>query len=212
MLVVVENGNVAPPLQLPLNLKATGRGNVLQIDAAEGAGDQIYRVDKRVHVLCFDAQGEGVHIAESLEQGAFALHDGHARLGTDVAQTQYRTAIGNDRAQVVAAGQFVGFANVLLDLKTGLGYAGGVGQGQLVLAAHRHGGDDFNLSLPLAVELEGFFGIIHNGVLLKLCIVPGNGSVAAINVRERSVSLLTVEESLHLLLHNELHFPFLKSP
>ena len=161
MLVVVEDGNVALFLQLPLDLKAPGGGNVLQVDAAEGAGDQVDGVDKLVHVLGLDAQGEGVHIAEGLEQHALALHNGHTGLGTDVAQAQDGGAVGDDGAQVVPPGQVIGLVDILLDLQAGLGNTGGVGQGQVVLGGHRHGGLHLNFALPLAVEPQGFLCVIH---------------------------------------------------
>ena len=37
VLIVVENGDIAAFLQLLLDLKAAGRGNILQIDAAEAS-------------------------------------------------------------------------------------------------------------------------------------------------------------------------------
>ena len=57
VLVVVEDGDVALLLQLALDLKAPGGGDVLQVDAAEGTGDVVDGLDKLVHVLGLDAQG-----------------------------------------------------------------------------------------------------------------------------------------------------------
>ena len=161
MLVVVEDRDVALFLQLLLDFKAAGRGDVLQVHAAEGAGEQVDRVDDLVHVLALDAEGEGVHVAEGLEQHALALHDGHAGLGADVAQAQHRGAVGDHRAQVPAAGQLIALVDVLLNLQAGLGHAGGVGQGKVLLAADGRAGDDFDLALPFIVLLQGFLCIIH---------------------------------------------------
>ena len=157
----MEDGNVALFLQLPLDLKAPGGGDVLQVDAAEGAGNQVDGVDKLVHILGLDAQREGVHIAEGLEQHALALHNGHTRLGADVTQTQDGGAVGDNRAQVVPAGQVVGLVDILLDLQAGLGDTGGIGQGQIVLGLHGHGGPHLDLTLPLTVEPQGFLCVIH---------------------------------------------------
>ena len=172
MLVVVEDGDVALLLQLALDLKAPGGGDVLQVDAAKGAGDVVDGLDKLVHVLGLDAQGEGVHIGKALEEDALALHHGHAGLGADVAQAQHRGAVGDDGHQVVAAGELIALLRMLLDLQTGLGHAGGVGQGQGLLVVGGHGGDHFDFSLPLPVEAEGFLGIIHSFVLTFLCSAP----------------------------------------
>ena len=86
VLVVMENGNAAFFLQLSLDLKAAGSRNILQIDAAPAAAHEVYGVYEFVHILRFHAQGNGVHIAEGLEQHALALHDRHTGLRTDVAQ------------------------------------------------------------------------------------------------------------------------------
>ena len=162
MLVVVEDGNVALFLQLPLDLKAPGSGDVLQIDAAEGAAHQIHGVDELIHIVGLDAQGEGVHVGKGLEQGALALHNGHTGLGADVAQTQNGGAVGDDGAQVVAAGQLIGLADVLLDFQAGLSNAGGVGQRQVVLGLAGYLADDLDLAAPLLVEPQGLFCVIHS--------------------------------------------------
>ena len=64
VLVVVENRNVALFLELALDLKAPGRGNVLKVDAAEAAGDQINGVYKLVDVVRLHAKRERIHVAE----------------------------------------------------------------------------------------------------------------------------------------------------
>src|SRR5699024_8252479 len=51
VLVVMENGNVAALLQLALDLKAPGSGNILQIDTAEATGDLVHRLYKCIHIL-----------------------------------------------------------------------------------------------------------------------------------------------------------------
>ena len=164
VLVVVEDGDVALLLQLPLDLKAPGGGDVLQVDAAEGAGDVVDGVHELVHVLGLHAQGERVHVAKGLEEHALALHHRHAGLWADVPKTQHGAAVGDDGAEVVAAGQLIALAHILLDLQTGLGHAGGVGQGQVLLALHRHRGDDFDLPLPLLVQLQALLRVIHGSM------------------------------------------------
>ena len=67
VLVVMEYGNIAHFLEPALNLKATGGGNVLQVDAAKAASQQAHRADDLVHILGADAQGEGVHVGKSFE-------------------------------------------------------------------------------------------------------------------------------------------------
>ena len=162
VLVVVENGDVAALLQPLLDLKAPGGRDVLQVDAAEGAGQQADGVDDVVHILAADAQGDGVHVAEGLEQQALALHDGHAGLGADVAQAQHGGAVGDHGDRVPPAGELKALLRVLVDLQTGGGHAGGVGQGEGLPAVHRHLGRHAQLAFPLIVQAQGLFCIIHN--------------------------------------------------
>ena len=161
MLVVVEDGDVAALLQLPLNLKAAGGGDVLQVHAAEGTRQQSHGVDDVVHVLAADAQGDGVHAAKGFEQDALALHDRHTGLGADVAQAQNGSAVSDHCHGVPAAGQFVALVDILLNLQAGLGHARGVGQGQSLFAVHRRTGRHFQLALPLIMQTQGFLCVIH---------------------------------------------------
>ena len=145
---------MAPCLShIPLDLKAPGGGDVLQIDAAEGAGQQGDGVDDLVHILAAHTQGDGIHIAEGLEQHALALHHGHAGLGSDVAQAQHGGAVGDHGHGVPPAGELVAFIDVLLDLQAGLSHAGSIGQRQGLLAVHGGPCGHLDLTLPLIMEL-----------------------------------------------------------
>ena len=86
VLVVVEDGDVADLLEATLDLKAARRGDVLEVDAAKAAGQELHRADDLVHVVRADAQREGVHVGKGLEQGALALHDGHAGFRANVSK------------------------------------------------------------------------------------------------------------------------------
>ena len=57
VLIVMEDGNVALFLQLALDLKAARRGDVLEVDAAEAAGDVVNGLDELVDVLRLHAEG-----------------------------------------------------------------------------------------------------------------------------------------------------------
>ena len=103
VLVVVEDGDIAALFELAFDLKASGRGNILKVDAAERAGDERDGIDEFVYIVRLDAQREGIHIAEGLEEHAFALHDRHAGLRADVAKAENGRAVGNDRAEIPAA-------------------------------------------------------------------------------------------------------------
>ena len=156
VLIVVEYGNITLFLQLALDLEAAGGRNILQIDAAERAGDHIYGVDKLVNVLGLDTEGECVNVSKRLEQRAFALHNGHTCLGADVAQTENGAAVGDNGAQIVAAGQFVGFVYVLLDLQAGGCNTGGVCQRQILTGGAGNGGYHLYFSAFFIMQLQAF--------------------------------------------------------
>ena len=67
VLVVMKDGDVAFFLELALDLKAAGGCDVLQVYPAKGTGNQVNGVDDLVHILAFDAHGEGVHIPKGLK-------------------------------------------------------------------------------------------------------------------------------------------------
>ena len=120
MLIIVEDRNVALFLQFPLNLEAARRRDVLKVDAAEGTGDVVDRLDEFIHILRLHAQREGIHIAKGLEQHALSFHDRHARFRSDIAQSQNSRAIRDDRAHIVTSCQFIRLQRILLDLQAGL--------------------------------------------------------------------------------------------
>ena len=168
MLVVVEDGDVALFLELALDLKAARRGDVLEIDAAERAGDVVHRLHKLVHVLRLDAQRERVHVAERLEEDALALHDRHTGFGTDVAETEDRRAVGDNGAEIPPARQLIAFLDVLLNLQARLRHAGRVCERKIVPVLDRHLRHDLDLALPLAVQTERFLCVVHGFVLLSI--------------------------------------------
>ena len=77
---------------------ASRGGNILQIDAAEAAGNERDGVHELIHVVRFHAERKCVDIAERLEEHTFALHDRHTGLRADVAESKHRGAVGNDGA------------------------------------------------------------------------------------------------------------------
>ena len=158
----MKDRDVAQLLELALDLKAARRRNILQIDAAEAAGEQVHRAHEFIHILCADAQREGVHIRKCLEQHALALHDGHTRLRSDIAQTEHGRAVRDDGAKIVPARERVAFIRVAPDLQTRLRHTGCVRQRQVVLRRDRHAGVDFDLAAPLLVQPERFFCVIHS--------------------------------------------------
>ena len=157
----MEDGNVTLILEFPLNFEASRGGNVLQIDAAKGAGDQRDGIHKLVHIVRFHAERKRVDIAERLEEHTFALHDRHTGLRADVAEAEHRAAVRNNRAEIAAPRQLVAPIHVLLDFKARLRHAGRIGKAQVVLCLDRHPRLNFDFPFPLAMQSQGFFCVVH---------------------------------------------------
>ena len=173
VLVVVEDGDVANLFQAALHLKATGGGDVLQVDAAKTFGDEGDGAHQGVHVLGVNTEGEGVHIGKRLEKGALALHYGHTGGGADIPQAQDRGTIGDHRHQVALAGVIIGQFLVLGDEQAGLGHAGGVGYRQFLHVGNGSPGHNLDLAPPLLVLLDCILFLVHNHYLLCRCTPAG---------------------------------------
>ena len=74
VLVVVEDRDVQPLAQPPLDLEAARRGDVLEVDPAEPGRDRLDDVHDLVDVLGVQADRPGVDAGEALEQRRLALH------------------------------------------------------------------------------------------------------------------------------------------
>ena len=162
MLVVVENWDIALFLELPLNLEAAGRGNILEVHAAERARNQVHGVHKFVHVVRLHAKRERVHVAKALEEHALSFHDRHARLGSDVAKAQNRRAVGNDRAEIPAARKLIAFVNIFLNLQARLRHTRRIRKAQIILRLNRNCRFYFNFTLPLGMQPKRFLRVIHH--------------------------------------------------
>ena len=158
----MEDRDVAFLFQFSLDLKTSRSGDVLEVDAAEGSGDQIYCVDELIYILCFYAERECIDSAEGFEQDAFSFHNRHACFRTDVAESEDCGTVCDDSAEIVTSCELIALVDILLDLKARLRYAGRVGKRKIILVAYRNRRDNFNFALPLAMESEGFFHIIHS--------------------------------------------------
>ena len=156
VLVVVEDRDVHDLLQLFLDIEALGPLDVLEVDAAEGRLQQLDGTNDLVRILGVEFDVEDVDIGEALEENALAFHDRLAGHGADIAKTEDRRTVGNDRHEIAFGGILVGHQRVLFDLQAGLGDAGAVGQRQVAAGGAGLGGDDFDLSFtPGTVIVQG---------------------------------------------------------
>ena len=151
MLIVVEYRDIADFFESAFDFKASWRGNILQIHAAEASGYQGDGVYNGIHVVGAYAERNCVHVAEFLEEGAFALHNGHARLRTDIAQTQHRRAVGYYRDKVGTAREVIAFVYILLNFKAGLCHSRRIGEREILARLHGTARHDFYFALPFVM-------------------------------------------------------------
>ena len=161
MLVIVEYRNVADLLESALDLKAARSRDILEVNATERAGDQLNGAYDLVHILGSHTERERIHVSERLEQRALALHNRHAGNRTDIAQTEHRGAVRDDRNQIVAARVLVAERRIVLDLEARLGNTRRVRDRQIVLAVYLTAGHDLNLAAPFFVCLQCAFLNVH---------------------------------------------------
>src|SRR5882724_2075234 len=152
VLVVVKHRDVELLAQPGLDIEAARRRDVLQVDTAEGWGDQLDRLDDLVGVLGVEADGEGVYAGQFLEEHGLALHDGHGRFGTDVAQPEDCRAVGDHGYGVLLDREREGPLGILLDGLAHPRHPGRIGHGEVVPCSDRHLTPDFDLAAQVHQE------------------------------------------------------------
>ena len=95
--------------------KQRGAAMSSEIDPAEAGRDRQHRRHDRVDVLGRQAQREGVHAAEVLEEHRLALHHGQRGLGSDVAQPEYGRAVGDHGHHVLLGRERPGLLRIVGD-------------------------------------------------------------------------------------------------
>jgi len=161
-------GDIGFFFQATLDFKAAGSGNIFEVNAAKAASQKLDRVDDVIDIFGTNAKREGIDIAKSLEQDAFALHDRHASFGADVTQAENCGAVGDNRNEVPAAGQGVGQIDIFLDGQARFGNTGRVGKRQIVDRVDGAGGDDFDLAFEVLVKFHCALFDVHGFILLIL--------------------------------------------
>ena len=148
VLVVMEHGNVTDLREALLHLKATRRGDVLEVNAAERTGEEVDCPHQFINILRLDTERESVHVGKGLEERALPFHDGHPRLGTDIPEPEDRRAVGDDCHEIFAARQGIGFIGVVPYFQARLCHTGGIGERKILARSDRAPGDDLNLPFP----------------------------------------------------------------
>ena len=161
VLVVVEDRNVHPLAQRLLDDEAVGRGNILEVDAAEARLEQFDRIDEPLRVLGLHLDVDRVDVGEALEQHRFAFHHRLGRERAEIAEAEDRGAVGDDRDEI-ALGSYnrrrrPGFPRSRAPEPR----PRRISEAEVALRRHRLGRDDLDLArAPARVEFERFgFGI-----------------------------------------------------
>ena len=120
MLVVMENRNITALFQLLLNLKASRCGNILQVYTAEASSQKANGLHDLIYVLASNTKWNSIYITKLFEQNAFALHNRHTSLWTDISKTKNCGTICYNSNGIPTSGEFITFINIFLNLKARL--------------------------------------------------------------------------------------------
>ncbi len=129
-------------------MKHSGRGDVLEVDAAEARLHQRDRLDELVGILGVELDVDRIDVGEALEQHRLAFHH---RLGgerAEIAEAEDGGAVGDDRDEIALGGVIVGEVGILGDGADRHGDAGRISEAEVALRRHRLGGDDLDLAGP----------------------------------------------------------------
>src|SRR5439155_6576723 len=158
MLVVMENGNAQSVPELPLDIEAIGRADVLKVDPTDGRLEELAEPDHILRVLRAHLEVEHVDVGERLEEDALALHYRLSCQRADVSQAEDCGSIGDDGDEVTLGGVDVGIVGAFGDLQARLCDPRGVREGKVSLILERLCWRD--LDLPRAA-----LGVIVEGLL-----------------------------------------------
>ena len=176
VLVIVEHRNIQLFLQATLDLKAFGAADILQIDAAELRGQHFHRADHFLGVLAVQTDGECLHAAEFLKQGALTLHHGQTGGSADVAKAQHSGAVGHHGHHVAFKGIFIHIVGVCGNAAAGLGHAGRIGRGKLFAVFDRRFAHHAHLAVVFFVQFQCCLIEIH---CYSLAFLSGHGWLPA---------------------------------
>ena len=152
MLVVVQHRPAEARTQALLDLEAGGRREILELYRAEARGDPGDGVDAARRVLLVEQDRHGVDADQRREERGLAFHDRQARQRPDVAEPEYRRAVGHDRDRIAEARVLVRERGILLNGEADPGDARRVDVAQHLLRRDRDGRLRAQLSTAVPVE------------------------------------------------------------
>ena len=127
--------------------------------------DQLDRAHDLIGVGRVQADREGVHAGELLEQAALALHHRHRRARADVAEAEHGGAVGDDRDGVALDRVLEGLVRVVGDRAAHARHTGRVDHREVVAGLQRMLVGLFDLAAD--VQQEGAVGgVDHLGAVI----------------------------------------------
>ena len=81
----MKDGNIKTGAQTLFNLKTFWRLDVFQVDATEGRGNSLNKVNDFIGGTRINADWKTINAAELFKQQGFTFHHGHRAFGTDIA-------------------------------------------------------------------------------------------------------------------------------
>ncbi len=157
VLIVVEHGDVEAVPESLLDIEALGGLDVLEIDPANGGCQELAELDDVVGLGSVDLEIEHIDVGKSLEEDGLALHDGLARQGSDVPQSEDCRPVGDNGDEIASIGVAKGCVGIIGDDQAGLGHTRGVGEAQVGLGRSGFGCPDGELAGGrLLVIVQGF--------------------------------------------------------
>jgi hypothetical protein len=146
VLVVVEHRDLHALAQLPFDVEALRRLDVLEVDAAERGLEGRDNVDEPIRVVLGNLDVEHVDAREFLEQAPLAFHDRLRGKRADVAEAQHRGAVRDHGHEVGARGHVRRFERIVLDQQARVRNAGRIRQRKIALVGQRLGRRQRDLS------------------------------------------------------------------
>ena len=128
MLIVVHDRDIHLFFEPLLDLETLRGLDVFQVHPTEGWLQNFHRPDKFVHIFGVQFNVEHINVGVDFKQQPFALHDGLAGFGANVAKAQHGCSVGDNGHEVAFARVFINVFDIFGNGQAGFGYAGRVGQ------------------------------------------------------------------------------------
>ena len=142
VLVIVEDRNVHPRLELLLDVEALRRLDIFEVDTAERRLEGGNHVDQLVRVVLGQFDVEDVNTGEFLEQATLAFHDRLGSQRADIAEAKHGGAVGHDTDQIGPRGIPGGRRRIFDDRIAGGSNTRRVGQREVALIGQALGRAD----------------------------------------------------------------------